>query len=79
MTVEIEQGKCTVVKSELSPDPVDAWGMTFPIFHNPLLHSDTWSIVGEESYVATSTVKGWPRGASTESTTMVLTVKQMGN
>jgi hypothetical protein len=80
-TTEIdENGNCTSINWESHEgEHVDVWGTSFfPGVHNRYIHSDTWSIAGDESYVATSNVSDFQQGAITESTTMLLTVNQEG-
>jgi len=78
-TTEQVDGVCTSVgwESDDGENP-DDWGIHFGAFHNPFFHSDTWTIVGDESYVATSEISGVQAAISTESTKMILTVSQEG-
>lgn len=77
LTLDVDEaGNCTVERFDTTQEPVDTWGALFSGLHNPHLHTDNWTIAGEESYVATSQVVGLQQGSVTETTTMVLTVNQ---
>jgi hypothetical protein len=86
VTTELDdENHCHIVKhtAGAGDEHPDTWGIGFPAFHNRLLHTDQWSIDGDESFVATSMVTGQqqnvPQGSMTESTNMVLTVNQQDN
>jgi hypothetical protein len=79
ITTEIDDGVCRIINYSPSGEEPDLWGGAFPSFHNPRVNTDSWTIVGQDSYVATSTVDDFQAAGRTESTTMVLTVTQPGN
>jgi hypothetical protein len=54
----------------------DFWGYTFAGMHSQLVSSDYWTIVGDESYVATDQISERTYKENTENTTLVLTVNQ---
>jgi hypothetical protein len=69
-------GTCEAIKWE-SRDGVnpDAWGMHFPNKHNSFKWTDTWTVEGDESYIATGQAStGGGGGELEENTMMVLTV-----
>jgi hypothetical protein len=59
--------QCRVTNFSPSGEFVDFWGITFPSFHNRIVNTDSWVIVGDQSYVATSTVSDFQAAGRTES------------
>lgn len=77
LTLDIDDaGNCKIKSYSLSGEPPDWWGMTFPSMHSRFMQEDHWSIVGEDSYVATDTITNRVESIGTEDTSIVLTVNK---